>query len=153
MSPMAVIKFADGCGASRLLYSLASKLQQKEKSLSLIMKLIRVANPALKWHFLIFFQATFPDKYCIKIALDCNWKFDDLTFQKSCTCFKGVVDKILGLVQIFNGHFRNQRSRLPQKSSKIILFVKVDIFEKILYSYVNFSAILHLVECQRLLEF
>ena len=45
---------------------------------------------------------------------------------------KGVVDKILELVQILNGHFRNQRGRLPQKTPKIILFVKLDFFEKIL---------------------
>ena len=65
---------------------------------------------------------------------------------------KGVVDKILGLVRIFNGHFRNQRGQSPQKTSKIIFFVKVDNFEKILYSCVNFSANLHSLKCLRLLE-
>ena len=65
---------------------------------------------------------------------------------------KGVVDKIQELVRIFNGHFRNQRGQLPQKTSKIIFFVKVDNFEKILYSCVNFSANLHSLKCLRLLE-
>ena len=65
---------------------------------------------------------------------------------------KGVVDKILELVKNFNGHFRNQRGRLPQNTQKMTIFVKVDNFEKILSSCVNFLANSHLLKCLRLLE-
>ena len=49
-----------------------------------------------------------------------------------------MVDKILEPVDIFNGQFRTQRGRLPQKTSKHIIFVKLENFEKILCSCVNF---------------
>ena len=63
-----------------------------------------------------------------------------------------MVDKVLELVRIFNGHFRNQRGQLPQKTSKIIFFVKVDNFENILYSSFIFLANLHSLKSLRLLE-
>ena len=69
-----------------------------------------------------------------------------------CLALKGVVDKILELVQIFDGHFRNQRGQLTQTTSKIIFFVKVDNFENILYSCVIFFANLHSLKSLRLLE-
>ena len=51
---------------------------------------------------------------------------------------KGVVDKILGPVDSFNGHNRTQRGRLPQKTSQTIFFVAVDQTEKYYVHVLNF---------------
>ena len=50
--------------------------------------------------------------------------------------FKGVVDKILDLVRIFNGHFRNQRGQLPQKNIQDNLFLSKFTISKKYYIHV-----------------
>ena len=42
------------------------------KSSLLVSAYVFSENSALKWYFFNFFQANFPQKYCIKMALDCK---------------------------------------------------------------------------------